>query len=286
VLEEIPAGRLGTTGASPAWCSGRTWTKETAVPDSVLYRIDGRIATITLNRADQRNAVDPAVAIALEQAMDRVEADDGVWVSVLTGAGTTFCAGADLKAIAAGRTAELATERGGFAGFVHYPRDKPVIAAVRGPALAGGTELVLACDLVVAGSDATFGLPEVSRGIVAAGGGLFRLPRLLPRARALELVLTGDGMGADEAQQLGLINRVVDPDDVLPAAHALAERICRNAPLAVRESLALARRGAQLSDKEAWRLSTEALQRIWQTEDATEGPRAFAEKRLPKWAGR
>lgn len=250
------------------------------------YEVDGRVATLTLNRPDQRNAVDPALALAIEQAMDRLESDDDVWAAVLTGAGGVFSAGADLKAIAAGRVDDLSTDRGGFAGFVHYPRRKPVVAAVRGLALAGGTELVLACDLVVAATDAAFGLPEVTRGIVAAAGGLFRLPRVLPRARALELILTGDRMPADEGHRLGLVNALVEPEQVLATARSMAERICRNAPVAVRESLAVARRALDVSEDEGWRLSAEAMARIGRTEDAVEGPRAFVEKRIPNWTGR
>jgi enoyl-CoA hydratase len=252
----------------------------------VRYEVDGRVATITLNRPDQRNAVDPELTAAFGAAMETFETDSEVWLAILTGAGATFSAGADLKAIAAGRAAELSTECGGFAGFVRYPRTKPVIAAVRGLALAGGTELVLACDLVVAGTDTAFGLPEVTRGIVAAGGGLFRLPRALPRARALELVMTGARLPAEEALRHGMINAVVDPDDVLPTARALADRICANAPLAVRESLALAREALELPEEEAWRRSAEAADRIRRTEDAAEGPRAFAEKRPARWSGR
>jgi enoyl-CoA hydratase/carnithine racemase len=161
-----------------------------------------------------------------------------------------------------------------------------VIAAVVGPALAGGTELVLACDLVVASTSTSFGLPEVTRGIVAAGGGLFRLPRALPRARALELILTGDRLGADEALAHGMVNAVVADDDVLPAARRLAAKICVNAPLAVRESLALARDAFEVDDAEGWRRSTEAMDRIRVSDDAKEGPRAFAEKRTPRWTGR
>jgi enoyl-CoA hydratase/carnithine racemase len=256
------------------------------VADEVLYEVDGRIATITLNRPEQRNAVSPELTGALRAALDRFEADDEVWVAILTGAGPNFCAGADLKALAAGRAAQLSTEPGGFAGFVRYPRTKPVIAAVRGFALAGGTELVLACDLVVAGTDAAFGLPEVTRGIVAAAGGLFRLPRVIPPARAMELILTADRMGADEAHRLGMVNSLVEPDDVLPRARELAERICRNAPLAVRESLAIARRAQQLDDDEAWRLSVAAMQRVRESEDAHEGVLAFVEKRPPSWTGK
>ena len=252
----------------------------------VRYDVDGRVATITLNRPEQRNAIDPATAAAMDDAMQRFEADPEVWVAVLTGEGTVFSAGADLKALAAGRGAELVTERGGFAGFVRYPRTKPVIAAVVGPALAGGTELVLACDLVVASTSTTFGLPEVTRGIVAAGGGLFRLPRVLPPARALELILTGDRLGAEEALRHGMVNAVVADDDVLPTARRLAAKICVNAPLAVRESLALARDAVEVDDAQGWRRSAEAMDRIRVSEDAKEGPRAFAEKRTPRWTGR
>lgn len=254
--------------------------------DEVRYDVDGRVATLTLNRPDQRNAVDPGMASAMCAAMGRFEADPEVWVGILTGAGTVFSAGADLKALAAGRAAELSVEPGGFAGFVRYPRTKPMIAAVRGPALAGGTELVLACDLVVAASDAAFGLPEVTRGIVAAAGGAFRLPRAIPAARALELIMTGDRLGAVEAHRLGMINHVVDADDVLAAARRLAERICRNAPLAVREAIAIARSAPEISEEEGWRLSADAAARIRRTEDAKEGPRAFVEKREPQWTGR
>ncbi|HSP37810.1 MAG TPA: crotonase/enoyl-CoA hydratase family protein [Frankiaceae bacterium] len=254
--------------------------------DEVLYEVDGRIATITLNRPQQRNAVNPELTAAFSEVLGTFEADPEVWVAVLTGAGGIFSAGADLKAIAAGRARDLSTEQGGFAGFVRYPRTKPMIAAVRGLALAGGTELAIACDLIVAGTDTAFGLPEVTRGIVAAGGGLLRLPRILPRARALELVMTGARLPADEALRFGMVNAVVEPDEVLPTARALAERICRNAPVAVRESLALARQADQLTEDEGWRLSGEASERVRHTEDAREGPRAFAEKREPQWSGR
>ena len=252
----------------------------------VLYEVDGHVATLTLNRPDQRNAVSPELALALEAAVQRFEQDDDVWVAVLTGAGPNFCAGADLKAIAAGRGAELSTQAGGFAGFVRCPRTKPVIAAVRGFALAGGTELVLACDLVVAGRDAQFGLPEVTRGIVAAAGGLFRLPRVLPPARAMELVLTADRLGAEEAHRWGMVNALVEPDDVLSAARELAERICRNAPLAVRESLAIARDALRIDDAEGWERSRAAMERVRDSEDAREGVQAFVEKRPARWTGR
>ena len=254
--------------------------------NEVLYEVDGHVATLTLNRPDQRNAVSPELTTAMDAAVRRFEEDDEAWVALLTGAGPNFCAGADLKALAAGRAAELTTEVGGFGGFVRYPRTKPVIAAVRGFALAGGTELVLACDLVVAGTDAQFGLPEVTRGILAAAGGLFRLPRVLPPARAMELILTAERLGAEEAARWGMVNHLVEADEVLGTARALAERICRNAPLAVRESLAIARHAHELDDDEAWERSAAAMHRVRGSADAGEGVRAFVEKRPAQWTGR
>lgn len=254
--------------------------------DEIGYDVDGRVATFTLNRPEQRNAVDPGLTAALGAAVARFEADPEVWVGILTGAGPNFCAGADLKALAAGRGAELSTAAGGFAGWVRYPRTKPVIAAVRGFALAGGTELVLACDLVVAADDAAFGLPEVTRGIVAAAGGLFRLPRALPPAVARELVLTGDRLTAADAHRYGMVNRLVAAEDVPTAARALADRICRNAPVAVRASLAVLRDAVGLTEEQGWQRSLEAMEQARQSEDAKEGPRAFAEKRAPVWTGR
>jgi enoyl-CoA hydratase/carnithine racemase len=254
--------------------------------DEVLYALDEHIATLTLNRPDQRNAVSPELTSAMDAAMRRFEEDADAWVALLTGAGPNFCAGADLKALAAGRGAELSTEAGGFGGFVRYPRTKPVIAAVRGFALAGGTELVLACDLVVAGTDAQFGLPEVTRGIVAAAGGLFRLPRVLPPARAMELILTAERLGAEEAARWGMVNHLVEPHEVVDTARALADRICRNAPLAVRESLAIARDALRIDEAEAWERSAAAMSRVRGTADAKEGVQAFVEKRPAEWTGR
>lgn len=253
--------------------------------DELRYDVDGRVVTLTLDRPAQRNAVNPELTLAMDAALQRFEADPEVWVALLTGAGGLFSAGADLKAIAAGRAQELSTEVGGFGGFVRYPRAKPVIAAVHGFALAGGMELVLACDMVVAADDAIFGLPEVTRGIVAAGGGMFRLPRVIPPARARELLLTGARLPAVEAHALGLVNRLVPADQVLATARELADAICANAPVAVRETLALARAAQEIDEQEAWRRSGEASRRVAQSEDAKEGPRAFAEKRSPRWTG-
>ena len=217
---------------------------------------------------------------ALRAATARFEADHDALVAILTGSGDrAFCAGMDLKAFAAGEGPAILEGPGGFAGFTHAQRTKPVIAAVNGAALAGGCELVLSCDLVVAAEHAVFGLPEVKRGLFAASGGALRLPRLIPRARALELLLTGDVIDARTALELGLINSVVPLSQLLAAARELALRICANAPLAVRETLALARAVFSLPEEQLQARNDAAWARIAASEDAREGPRAFAEKR-------
>lgn len=259
--------------------------------DTVTYEATGRVAVITLNRPEARNAVNGDVATGLEAAIDQLEADEDVWVAVLQAntAGQerpVFCAGADLKAISSGQAGGLSTAKGGFAGLVARQRTKPLIAAVDGPALAGGTEIVLACDLVVASTEARFGVPEVKRSLVAAAGGLFRLPKKLPRNVALELVLTGDPISAERAHHFGLVNTLCAPGEALSSALDLARRITTNAPLAVRESLAVVNASERIEDADAFRLSNEAMARLAATEDFGEGPRAFIEKREPQWKGR
>lgn len=253
-----------------------------------LERLPGHVALVTLNRPEARNAVNGAVASALEAIVDETEADPDVWAVVLTGAGRgVFCAGADLKEIAAGRGAELFTQWGGFAGFTHVERRcKPWIAAVNGKALAGGCEIVLACDLVVAAVDAAFGLPEVKRGLVAAAGGMYRLPRALPRNLALELIMTADELDAPRAHQYGMVNRLAAVDQAVEEALALAGRITRNAPLAVRESLLVARSAGSLDEIELVEMSWRAQEVVARSDDYKEGPRAFIEKREPRWTGR
>ncbi|HSL59159.1 MAG TPA: crotonase/enoyl-CoA hydratase family protein [Acidimicrobiales bacterium] len=246
----------------------------------------GHIAVLTINRPEARNAVNGAVASGMEEAIDRLEADDDLWVAVLTGAGSVFSAGADLKEIASGNAAGLATKKGGFAGIVSRERAKPIIAAVDGPALAGGTEIVLSCDLVVASTAARFGVPEVKRSLVAAAGGLFRLAQKLPANVATELVLTGDPISAERAHHFGMVNELCEPGTALDTALALAERIAVNAPLAVRESRAVMLASRREDDATALRMSGEAMARLAATEDFAEGPRAFIEKRAPEWKGR
>jgi enoyl-CoA hydratase/carnithine racemase len=257
-------------------------------PGAILFEVlEPHIALVTINRPEARNAVNGAVATGLEQAVERIENDPELWVAILTGAGPhAFCAGADLKEISAGRGFVLSTAKGGFGGFVRARRTKLWIAAAQGHALAGGLELLLSCDLSVVADTATFGLPEVKRSLLAAAGGVFRLPRALPRSIALEMIATGDPISAARAGQFGLVNAVVPAADVMPSALALARRVAVNAPIAVRESLGVARQAYDLTDTELWDVSGAASGRVWATEDFKEGPRAFVEKRRPRWVGR
>ena len=251
---------------------------------TVNFEIRDRIAIITLNRPEARNAVSQQLAEDLEAAIDRLEADDALWIGILCGNGPAFCAGADLKAIASGE-ARLTTERGGFAGLVRRVRTKPLIAAVEGPAVAGGTEIVLSCDLVVASTTARFGLPEVKRSLVANAGGLFRLPRALPVNVAMEMALTGDDLDAEAAHRHGLVNRLVQPGHALATAVELAEAVNANAPLAVRASRRVVLAARLLEDDEAFEVAANATREVFRTEDFREGPRAFVEKRPPIWTG-
>jgi enoyl-CoA hydratase len=256
----------------------------------IEYRKEGNVAVITINRPSARNAVNTDVARGLEDAVDQMEADDEVWVGILTGAktekGYIFCAGADLKQMSVD-PGGMMTQRGGFAGFVKRERTKPIIAAVDGPALAGGTEIVLACDLVVASKTAVFGVPEVKRNLIAAAGALFRLPRKLPRNVAMELVLTGRlDFPAERAHHFGLVNVLCDEGQALDSAKKLAAQISENAPLAVRESRRVLLESTDQPDEVGWRMSGEGMAKMFGTEDFNEGLQAFVQKRAPQWKGK
>ena len=262
-----------------------------AAPGALTER-RGNTLIITINRPEARNAVNQAVSIGLGDALQQAQDDPEIWAVVVTGAGDkSFCAGADLKAISRGENIfHPDHSEWGFAGFVQHFIDKPVIAAVNGTALGGGTELALASDLVVALSSARFGLPEVKRGLIAAAGGVFRIVDQLPRKVAMELLLTGEPISAEEALRWGLINQVVpDGESVLEAAVALAERITVNAPLAVQASKRVAAGvddGAITGEKDAWKRSNREMRVVFTSEDAMEGPMAFAQKRAPVWKAR
>jgi enoyl-CoA hydratase len=253
---------------------------------TIEYTTEGHVATITINRPEARNAVNGEVAGGIEEAVDRLENDDALWIGVLTGVPPVFSAGADLKAINAGRAADLSTKRGGFGGITARDRTKPIIAAVDGPALAGGTEIALACDLIVASRTATFGIPEVKRCLVAAGGGLFRLPRKIPFNIAMELALTGDPIDAARAHHFGLVNQLVEPGQALDAAKELARRIEANAPVAVRESRRVILAAMTEDEQTGWRLSNEGMAKAMSSADNKEGLIAFIEKRPPVWTGK
>jgi enoyl-CoA hydratase/carnithine racemase len=255
--------------------------------DEVLRERRGRVEVLTINRPDARNAVDAAVSVGLGTALDELADDADVSVVVLTGSGDkAFSAGMDLKAFAAGDGPAVLGAPGGFGGVTRRTFPKPLVAAVNGSALAGGFEIVLACDLVVAADHATFGIPEAKRGLIAAAGGLVRLPKRLPLAVALELALTGDPVDAGRALALGLVNRVVPSDRLLDETMALAGRIAENAPLSVRYSKDVICRAATVPEDDGWALSDAAMAVVFSSADAMEGPIAFAEKRPPNWQGR
>jgi len=259
--------------------------------DIVLFEKRGRIGIITLNRPEARNAVNGDVASGVEAALDAIEADDDIWVGIVTAntAGQekpVFCAGADLKAINSGNAGGLSTKRGGFAGIAYRERRKPIIVAVDGLATAGGCEIVLSCDLVVASNRSSFGLAEVKRNLIAGAGGLFRLPRAIGRGAALEIILTGEPLAAQRAYELGLVNHVVAPDQVMPKALEIAERICAAAPLAVWASRKVVLASAYEDDETLINMTNAEFGASMPSEDTKEGLNAFIEKRLPSWKAR
>jgi enoyl-CoA hydratase/carnithine racemase len=259
----------------------------TSTDDVVLFEcVDDHIAVVTLNRPEKCNAVNVEVTTRLYDIVNRIEADKDLWVAVLTSStDRVFCAGADLAAVSAGKGMEIVHPEAGFAGFVNAARKKPWIAAVAGKALGGGMEICLACDMVVCGKNALFGLPEVKRSMVAGAGGSYRLPRVIPRAIALEMLSTGEPIDAGRAFDLGLVNRVVDRGQEKDQALKLAGTICGNAPIAVRETLAIARLANERSETELQELSNNSYGILSKTKDFKEGPLAFIEKRAPRWTG-
>ena len=237
----------------------------------VEYETRGRVGIFTLNRPEARNAVNGEVAADFEAALDRFEEDPEVWVGVitatLTGDRPVFSAGADLKAVNTAAGAGISTQKGGFAGFAYREREKPVIAAVDGLATAGGCEIVLACDLVVASTRSSFGLAEVKRNLVAGAGGLFRLPRAIGRAAAMEAILTGEPISAQRAYELGLVSRLCEPEQSLDTAIALAEQICLSAPMAVRESRKVVLAADYADDETLKKMTNAAMAKIMSSED-------------------
>lgn len=251
--------------------------------DAILVTVDDGIAVITINRPEARNAVNGDVARGIARATDELDARGDVRAAILTGAGGSFCAGMDLKGFLAGDVPVV--EGRGFAGITERPPAKPVIAAVEGYALAGGFELVLACDLVVASEEAKFGLPEVTRGLVAGAGGLLRLPRRVPYHLAMEIALTGEHFPAARLREAGLVNRLVPAGQALAAARELAARVARGAPLALAASKRVMAESADAGSAEAFARQSEIIGPVFSSADALEGAAAFAEKRAPAWRG-
>lgn len=251
--------------------------------DLVTYENRGQAAVLTLNRPERRNAVDVAMCDALRAALSRLDADPAARTGILTGAGGVFCAGMDLQAFLEGHGEAILFGPGRFAGLVSAPPAKPLIAAVEGAALAGGCELALACDMIVASESATFGLPEPGIGIFAVGGGAFRLGRRIPPAKATALCLTGERIDATEADRLGLLTALVAPGEALAGALDLAARIARNSARALHATLELARASRTLGEAALWARSDQLWPYVAASPDAEEGPRAFREKRPPDW---
>ncbi|MBR0778629.1 crotonase/enoyl-CoA hydratase family protein [Bradyrhizobium diazoefficiens] len=249
----------------------------------VLTEVRGPILIITLNRPEAKNAANLAMSRGVAAALDRLDADDALTVGIITGAGGTFCSGMDLKGFLKGERPSIPGR--GFAGITEAPLKKPVIAAVDGYALAGGMEVALSCDMIVANRNAKFGIPEVKRGLAAAAGGLTRMPRQMPYRVAMEFALTGEFFGAERAYELGIINRVTD-GPALDAALELASKIGANGPLAVKASKQVIVESRLWPDDQMWKKQQEIVASVFTSEDAREGAAAFAEKRAPNWKGK
>ncbi|WP_433476577.1 crotonase/enoyl-CoA hydratase family protein [Spirillospora sp. CA-142024] len=251
--------------------------------DAVLTEEDGAVLVITINRPEARNAVNGEVAKGIAAAVDELDSRKDLSIGILTGAGGTFCAGMDLKGFLTGDNPTV--EGRGFAGITERPAAKPLIAAVEGYALAGGCEVALACDMIVASREAQFGLPEPKRGLVAAGGGLLRLPQRIPFHIAMEIALTGDKYPAERMAELGFVNRLTEPGGALAAAKELALKVAENAPLALAATKKIIVESADWTSAEAWKEQQDITLPVFMSKDAQEGPAAFAEKRKPNWKG-
>jgi len=251
---------------------------------AVLTERRDRVLLVTLNRPDQRNAVNSALAAGVAAALDELDADPGLTLGVLTGAGPGFCAGMDLKAFVAGESPYV--EGRGFAGITQRASDKPLIAAIEGFAVAGGLEVALSCDLIVAARGAKLGIPEVKRSLAAAAGALIRLPRRIPYHLAMELALTGDPISAERAAEVGLVNRLADPGGAVEEALELAGRVTPNGPLAITASKKVLASALDWTEAEAWEKQGAIVGPVMVSRDAQEGAKAFAEKREPVWEGR
>ena len=252
--------------------------------DAVLVETRDNVLVMTISRPEARNAVNSAVATGLAAALDRLDEEPALSVGVLTGAGGTFSSGMDLKGFLTGDSPVI--EGRGLGGLTQAPPRKPLIAAVEGWALAGGFEMVLACDLVVASREAKFGIPEVKRSLVAGAGGLLRLPQRLPYHVAMELALTGDPLDAETAHRYGLVNRLVDPGTALDGALKLAAEVAANGPLALAATKEILRRSLDWTEDEGWKHQMDIMLPVFGSEDAREGATAFAEKRAPRWQGK
>tara|TARA_B100002003_G_scaffold237078_1_gene253740 strand:+ start:77 stop:841 length:765 start_codon:yes stop_codon:yes gene_type:complete len=246
---------------------------------AVLTERRGRVMVITLNRPEAMNAINGALSEGLRSAVQELDSDSGLTAGVVTGAGKGFCSGMDLKAFSRGE------DIGPMLEFVRNGAAKPLVGAIEGFALAGGLELALSCDLLVAARGAKLGIPEVGVGLFAAGAGLFRLPGRVGYGTAMEMAITGDPITAEQAADYGLVSRLTEPGGALGEALALAERIARNAPLAVAASKQVVRATQGATEEELWKIQRPHMATVWKSNDAKEGPRAFAEKRPPEWTG-
>lgn len=253
---------------------------ETTEEQAVLVERRGRVMIITMNRPDARNAINGALGTGVWEAVQELNNDPGLTAGVLTGAGGYFCSGMDLKAFARGE------DTGAFTKFIRAGCEKPLIAAIEGFAIAGGCEMALSCDLMVAAKGAKIGIREVKVGLFAGAGGLFRLPSRVGYAKAMEMAITGDHILAEEAQEAGMISQLTEVGGAVEAAIALAERVAQNAPLAVAASKTLVKAAAQGYDEETlWKMQEPLIKKVFTSNDAKEGPKAFAEKRAPNWTG-